>query len=97
MVLTCDMCEKVLLVDEDVRYVVRVEGFAAYDPMEVASGDLARDLEAEMRALVERMRDIDPETLEARVYKAFRFDLCPACHAAYLKDPLGTGRRDEPG
>ena len=26
---------------------------------------------------------------DAPVHKGFRFDLCPACHAKFVKDPLG--------
>ncbi len=36
----CDRCGKGLLVDADVRYEVRIEIKAGYDPMEVASKDL---------------------------------------------------------
>jgi hypothetical protein len=71
------------LADEDVRYVARVEVFAAYDPMELTQADLARDGRAELRELLERMHAADPEELEAQVYEEFRFDLCPACRRRY--------------
>lgn len=90
---TCDMCGKVLLADEDTRYVVKVEVYAAYDPMELTSKDLQDDRTEEMQDLLDEMADIDPEVLEDQVYKTFRFDLCPECHAAYLKDPLGRATR----
>ena len=90
---TCDMCGKVLLADEDTRYVVKVEVYAAYDPMELTSKDLQDDRTEEMQDLLDEMADIDPEVLEDQVHKTFRFDLCPECHAAYLKDPLGRATR----
>ncbi len=90
---TCDMCGKVLLADEDTRYVVKVEVYAAYDPMELTSKDLEDDRTDEIQDLLDEMADIDAEALEDQVHKTFRFDLCPECHAAYLKDPLGRATR----
>lgn len=90
--LTCDRCGETLLVESDVRYRVRIEVFAAYDPLELTRGDLERDLEQEMADLIERMRSMDPEELESQVYKRFDFDLCPDCQRRYLEDPLGRGR-----
>ena len=34
---TCDMCGKVLLAEEDSRYIVKVQVYAAYDPMELTA------------------------------------------------------------
>ena len=84
----CDLCGKPLLVDEDVRYIVKIEVFAAYDPMELTSDDLRPDRTKEISQLARRMADMDPEELEAQVYKNFQFDLCPKCQKLYLKDPL---------
>jgi len=89
---TCDLCGKTLLADEDTRYVVKIEVYAAYDPMELTAKDLEDDRTDQMQDLLDEMAEIDPEVLEDQVYKTFRFDLCPACHAAYLNDPLGRAR-----
>jgi len=90
---TCDMCGKTLLADEDTRYVVRIEAYAAYDPMEITTNDLREDRTDEIQDLLERMETMDPDALNDQVYKTFRFDLCPACHAAYIQDPLRTAHR----
>ena len=81
--LTCDRCGKPLLADEDIRYVARIEVYAAYDPMELTAEDLAADNRAEIRRLVAKMHKREPAELEAQVYEAFRFDLCPACRKLY--------------
>ena len=86
----CDMCGKALLTDSPVRYVVRIEVFAAYDPMELTDGDLARDHLKEIRELAKRMAGMDPKELEDQVYRDFTFDLCPACQKKYLKNPLAS-------
>ncbi len=85
---TCDMCDKVLLADEDTRYIARIEVFAAYDPMEIAPSDLRKDRSDEIARLLEQLREADPRELQDQVYKSFQFDLCPACQKKYLADPL---------
>jgi hypothetical protein len=90
---TCDLCGKTLQADADTRYVVKIEVYAAYDPMEIDQDDLADDHGDEIRDLLDEMEDMESEELEDQVYKTFRFDLCPDCHEAYLKDPLGRGAR----
>lgn len=90
---TCDLCGKPLLADEDTRYVVRIEVYAACDPMEITEADLQEDHAAEMRKLIEQMKGLSAEEAEDQVYRKFRFDLCPACQAKYLEDPLLRGSR----
>ena len=85
---TCDMCGKPLLAEENVRYVVKVEVFAAYDPMEIVEEDLDRDYLQEISDIIDEVEDVDAEVLEDEVYKLLRFDLCPACQKKYIADPL---------
>lgn len=86
--ISCDACGKSLLVEEDVRYEVRIDVRAAYDPMEITREDLDRDLDAERRKLIERMKDLSAEEAMDQVHRAFKFDLCPPCQRRYLKKPL---------
>ena len=87
---TCDMCGKPLLLDEEVRYVVKIEVYAAYDPMEVSEDEINEDHTEEMNELCESLEHADEKEMEDRIYKTFRFDLCAECHGKYLKDPLGV-------
>ena len=84
--LTCDACGEGLLLEEDVRYVLRIEGFAAYDPLEITAADLMRDLEAEMRETIERLARMDPGSAQDQVHRTFRFDLCARCWSRYLEE-----------
>jgi hypothetical protein len=84
----CDRCGKSLLVDELCRYVVRIEVFAAYDPMEITGADLKKDFDAEFQRLLEILEGMSPEELEDQVYKYFKFDLCMRCQKEYIRDPL---------
>ncbi len=90
---TCDMCGKALAAEEETRYVVRIEVYAAADPLALTEEDLEEDRSSEIHELLRKMEAMDAETLEDQVHKAFRFDLCPACHAEYIRDPLRGGRR----
>jgi hypothetical protein len=86
----CDRCGKGLLVDAEVRYEVRIEVKAGFDPPELTSRDLERDWAAEIGKLLERIEAADPEELEEEVYAVRRYDLCPPCRAAWLADPFGA-------
>jgi len=89
MKLTCDRCGKTLLLDENVRYKVRIEVYAAYDPMELSQDDLGRDHRKEIQALLEKLKDLDPEEAQDSVYRRLEFDLCMECQREYLRNPLG--------
>jgi hypothetical protein len=86
--LVCDGCGAALLADEDVRYVLRIQGHAAYDPLEITRQDLERDLESEMARLLESLKRRDPQALEDEVHREFQLDLCQACWRRYIRDPL---------
>ena len=87
---TCDICGKVLLADEDVRYIARIEVFAAYDPLELTAADVAEDRRGEIEELLKRLEGADERELQDQVYRQFVFDLCPGCQRKYLSDPLGV-------
>ena len=87
--LICDRCGGNLLIGEAVRYEVRIEVKAAYDPLELTSDDLRGDLRAEMRRLIARMGEADPVELENAVYQVLDRDLCMACRKTRVADPLG--------
>ena len=65
---TCDMCGKTLLADEDTRYVVKIEVYAAYDPMEITSQDLSKD--QEYQELLDDLAKLDAEEAEEQVTRA---------------------------
>ena len=88
----CDMCGKSLVPEEDDRYVVKIEIYAACDSMEVDDDeDLINDLEEDDDDVDEdddEVDNLDPEEIDGVEYKTFRYDLCSKCHSRYLQDPL---------
>lgn len=86
--LVCDGCGRTLLLEDDVRYVLCIDGVAAYDPLEITREDLKRDFNAESRSLIESLSGVSAEEAEGEVHQEFRFDLCPPCWRRYRRDPL---------
>ena len=87
---TCDRCGKRLEADDPNRFVVKIEVFAAADHVTITEEDLTRDHRAEIDRLVKQLDDMDPDEVEDLTYRAFRFDLCRACHKIYLANPIGV-------
>ncbi len=88
----CDRCGRRFESNASDRYVVRVEVFAAAEPLEISPQDLARDHRAEIQRLAHALDRMNPDDVEDQIYRSFRFDLCRDCHRLYLSDPLGSVR-----
>jgi hypothetical protein len=88
---TCDLCGQELLARSEVRYEVRIEVKAAYDPLNITGEDLAKDLRAEIARLLRQLEKISEEEAQNEVYRQFEFDLCAACQKRYVKEPLPRG------
>ncbi len=86
---TCDLCGKDLTATGEPRYVVKIEASAGFDPNEITDADLDADHMELVSELLQRDENLSSEELATPVRKDFRFDLCPACHRRFLKDPLG--------
>ena len=85
----CDMCGKSLVTEEDDRYVVKIEIYAACDSTEEDDDDLIDDFEEDDdEEEEEEVDNIDPEEVDGVEYKTFRYDLCSKCHSRYMQDPL---------
>ena len=83
---TCDACGRELLVDSEVRYEVKIEVKAAYDPLEISAEDLAKDHKAELAKLIRQLEELSAEEAMNQVYRAFNFDLCPVCQQRYIRN-----------
>ncbi len=85
---TCDLCGKELH-EEDARFVVKIEAYAAHDPAEITEQDLDEDHMEAVAELLREMEENDGEVDLTDPHKTFRYDLCPCCHKKFLNDPLG--------
>ena len=83
----CDICKRDLDPEDDLRYVVKIEVYAAFDPMALEEDD--RDHLQEIQDIIERSEDLESDQIGDDVYQQLRFDLCPECRKRFLKNPLG--------
>ena len=88
--LNCDRCDKTLLLDETVRYEVRMIVRAAYDPMEITREDLEKSSTTDWSTLLAELETLTEEEAQDQVYRELAFDLCPTCQQNFLKAPLGV-------
>jgi len=85
---SCDLCKRDLDPAEDLRYVVKIEVYAAFDPVATEEED-DRDHLQEIQDILERRDDSESEYVGDDVYQQLRFDLCPECRRRFIKSPLG--------
>jgi len=85
---TCDGCGAELLPASAVRYEVRIEVEAAYDPLGITAEDLQKDHRAEIAKILEQLKGLSATEAENQVYRRVDFDLCPACQRRYLSGLL---------
>jgi len=84
----CDMCKRELDPEDELRYVLKVEIYAALDPM-ADQDDNDRDHLEEIQDILERLDDDEDLQIGEDVYQQLRFDLCPQCRKRFLRNPLG--------
>jgi type II restriction/modification system DNA methylase subunit YeeA len=87
----CDLCGTRIEASE-LRYVLKMNIFAAYDKLQIELSDLEKDYQNEIRKLIEEMEQMDPKQLEEDVFKQFNFDLCRRCQQEIIKNPLESRR-----
>ncbi|MGD0655917.1 MAG: hypothetical protein ABSA16_16390 [Thermoguttaceae bacterium] len=86
---TCDLCKRDLDSEDDLRYVVKIEVYAAFDPAAAGEDENDRDHLQEIQDILESLEDADDDLIGNDVYQQLRFDLCPECRKKFLQNPLG--------
>jgi len=86
----CDGCELDLKRDGSNHFIVKIEAFAAAGSLEFTEEDLKRDHAADMEMIIRDLACTPPDEIEDQVYRSFRYDLCPQCHRAFLRNPIAT-------
>ena len=86
---SCDLCKRELDSKVHLRYVVKIEVYAAYDPETTSEDENDRDHLQEIQDILECLEDADDDQIGNDVYQQMRFDLCPECRKKFLQNPLG--------
>jgi hypothetical protein len=87
---TCDRCQRTLDSSGDLRYVVKLEIYAAMEPLEVDQAEDDRDHLVEIQEILERLEAGQSPEVGQDVYQKQRYDLCPDCYRRYIRNPLGS-------
>ncbi len=85
---SCDCCKRVLD-PEALRYVVKMEVYAALDTSAVDDEEDDRDHLREIQDILQQADDAADDQIGSDVYETLRFDVCPECRKKFLKNPLG--------
>lgn len=83
----CDRCGRPLA-ENELRYVARVEVFAAPTTLEISAEDLERDRTEEIARLTEQCEGKTEAELMEDVYVNFEYDLCRPCQRDFIRSPL---------
>jgi hypothetical protein len=83
------LCGRELDPQDELRYVVKIEVFAAFDPAATDAADDDCDHLEEIQEILERMEESASDQIGDDVYQQLRFDLCPECRKKFTKNPLG--------
>ena len=87
----CDRCGHPIEQGQ-LRYIAKIQVFAAADPVEITLEDLLRDTRREMDRLLQQCEGLTEEELLRDVYVKFEYDLCRACQKAYVNNPLSAAK-----
>ena len=86
---SCDRCKCTLDAD-NMRYVLRVEVQAAFDPCTECAEEEDRDHLLEIQEILERLDANESDDVGEDIYHRQRYDLCADCYRVFLENPLGV-------
>jgi hypothetical protein len=84
----CDRCGRPLF-EGELRYVAKIEVFAAADPLVITEADLNRDHTILREHLLDQAEAMSEEELMRDVHITREYALCRPCQLAWLRNPLG--------
>ncbi|MGE0605888.1 MAG: hypothetical protein AB7O62_02090 [Pirellulales bacterium] len=86
---TCDRCKREIDSDE-LRYTVKLEMSAAFDPLAADEQDDDRDHLREIQNILEQLDNSQEEEVCDEIHQEMKFDLCVECSRKVRKNPLGA-------
>ncbi len=85
---SCDACKRLIDPNHSLRYVVRMEIYAATEVNNTDESDDDRDHLLEIQDILEQMDDSESEAISGEVYQQLRFDLCLQCREKFVSNPV---------
>jgi hypothetical protein len=83
----CDRCGRPIFKGE-LRYVAKIEVFAAPDAGEITIADLLTDQTGEIDRLLAACEELNEEELMRDVHVEQKFDLCRPCQQVFVARPF---------
>lgn len=83
----CDRCGQPIA-PHQLRYVAKIQVFAAADPLAISAAELQRDHSQEIEHLLQQCAEMSEAELMNDVFVEFAFDLCHSCQRSYIAAPL---------
>ena len=90
----CDFCGQALLANSEVRFELKIEIKAAYDPLDFAEEDLTKDVSAQIAQILRQLEGLSQEEAQNQVYRAFQYDVCSTCQRRLVHDHFARLKRD---
>ena len=85
---SCDRCQKLIDVREELRYEVKIEMQVALDDQ--LENDDERDHLNDVDELLQRIEEDECEQICQQFYQTRRYDLCANCYELYCQNPLAV-------
>ena len=85
---SCDGCKRLIDPQHSLRYVLRMEVYAAMETSDTDSDEGDRDHLTEIHDILEHIEDTESDELGDNLYQQLRFDLCPECRQKFLNNPI---------
>jgi hypothetical protein len=85
--LMCDGCRAELHPGQGDYYVVKISAVADPCPPRFSEEDLAKDIEAEVRQVIEQLELCTPREAREQVFRQLELNLCLACLERWFDDP----------
>jgi hypothetical protein len=83
--------------EDELRYVVKLEVYAAMEPAEADEMEDDRDHLLEVQEILERLEANEDDCIGDDVYQKRSFDLCSSCYHEYIKNPLAREQQVQLG
>ena len=90
---TCDRCKRVIDLERELRYVVRMEIEAVMDPIHEEEPQGDRDHLLEIDEILERVDASEIDAMGDDIYQKRRYDLCPSCYKKFNANPLAREKK----
>ena len=88
----CDRCQTPMSANDENRYIVKLEVFAAASPLDLTHDD-TENASGKLQEVLEQLRNTDPDEIEDKTYRNFRFDVCDNCRKHLIANPLALSNK----